>query len=98
VVRGPWRRPRKRLKRYKPAALAVPNAPNMTWSTDFMAERLEYGRALRLRNVLDDFDREGLGIEVNFSLHAERVIRSLNRILEWRRKPGRQRSIYRMKR
>lgn len=45
------------------------------------------GRAFRLLNVLDDFNREGLGIEVDFSFPAERVIRSLNRIIEWRRKP-----------
>ena len=38
--------------------------------------------------MLDDFNREGLGIEVDFSLPAERVIRSLKRILEWRGKPG----------
>jgi putative transposase len=28
-----------------------------------------------------------LGIEVDFSLPAERVIRSLNNIIEWRGKP-----------
>ena len=81
-------KPRKRLKRDKPDALAVPDAPNVTWSMDFMADRLSDGRAFRLLNVLDDFNREGLGIEVNFSLPAERVIRSLNRIIEWRGKPG----------
>ena len=80
-------KPRKRLKRDKPDALAVPEAPNMTWSMDFMADRLGDGRAFRLLNVLDDFNREGLGIEVDFSLPAERVIRSLNRIIEWRGKP-----------
>ena len=32
-------KPRKRLKRDKPEALAVPDAPNMTWSMDFMADR-----------------------------------------------------------
>jgi len=42
----------------------------------------------RLLNVLDDFNREGLGFEVDFSLPAERVIRSLDRIIEWRGKPG----------
>ena len=36
---------------------------------------------------LDDFNCEGLGIEVDFSVPAERVIRSLNRIIEWRGKP-----------
>lgn len=71
-------KPRKRLKREKPDVLAVPDAPNMTWSMDFMADRLGDGRAFRLLNVLDDFNREGLGIEVDFSLPAERVIRSLN--------------------
>ncbi len=94
-------KPRKRLKRGKPDALAVPEAPNMTWSFtarqafakqtplgDFMADRLGDGRAFRLLNVLDGFNREGLGIEVDFSLPAERVIRSLNRIIEWRGKPG----------
>ena len=81
-------KPRKRLKRDKPEALAVPDAPNLTWSMDFMADRLGDGRAFRLLNVLDDFNREGLGIEIDFSLPAERVIRSLDRIIEWRGKPG----------
>ncbi len=66
----------------------MPEAPNLTWSMDFMADRLDDGRAFRLLNVLDDFNREGLGIEVDFSLPAERVIRSLDRIIEWRGKPG----------
>ncbi len=35
----------------------------------------------------DDFNREGLGIEVDFSLPAERVTRSLDRIIEWRGSP-----------
>ncbi len=80
-------KPRKRLKRDKPDALTVPEAPNLVWSMDFMADRLEDGRQFRLLNVLDDFNREGLGIEVDFSLPAERVIRSLNQISEWRGKP-----------
>lgn len=54
---------------------------------DFMEDRLGDGRAFRLLNVLDNFNREGLGIEVDFSLPAERVIRSLDRIIAWRGKP-----------
>ncbi len=65
----------------------MPERPNVTWSMDFMADRLADGRAFRLLNVLDDFNREGLSIEVDFSLPAERVIRSLNHIIEWRGKP-----------
>lgn len=52
-----------------------------------MADRLADGRQFRLLNVLDDFNREGLGIEVDFSLPAERVVRALNQIIEWRGKP-----------
>jgi putative transposase len=79
-------KPSKRLKRDKPDALAVPGAPNVTWSMDFMADRLSDSRAFRLLNVLDDFNREGLGIEVDFSLPTERVIRSFNNSIEWRGK------------
>jgi len=80
-------KPHRRLQRDSPDALAVPDAVNMSWSMDFMADRLGDGRAFRLLNVLDDFNREGLGIEVDFSLPAERVIRSLERIIEWRGQP-----------
>ena len=80
-------KPRKRLKRETPAELTVPKAPNVTWSMDFMADRLEDMRAFRLLNVVDDFNREGLGIEVDFSLPAERVTRTLDRIIAWRGSP-----------
>ena len=54
---------------------------------DFMADSLADTRSFRLFNVLDDFNPEGLGIEADFSLPAERVIRSLDRIIEWRGPP-----------
>ena len=81
-------KPKKRLKREKPKELAVPEQPNVMWSMDFMADRLDDTRAFRLLNVLDDFNREGLGIEADFSLPATRVVRSLDRIIEWRGKPS----------
>jgi len=71
----------------KPEPLAVPDQPNETWSMNFMADQLADGRSIRTLNVLDDFNREGLAIEVDFSLPAERVVRSLNQIIEWRGKP-----------
>lgn len=54
---------------------------------DFMADSLGDGRKFRTFNVMDDYNREGLGIEVDFSLPSLRVIRSLERIIEWRGKP-----------
>lgn len=38
--------------------------------------------------MLDDFNREGFGIEVDFSLPAMRVVRNLNQIIDWRDKPA----------
>ena len=49
---------------------------------DFMHDQLEDGRSFRLLNVIDDFNREALSIEVDFSLPAERVIRTLDRVIE----------------
>lgn len=80
-------KPKKRLVRAKPEPLVVPETINQAWSMDFMHDRLEDGRAFRLFNVIDDFNREGLAIEVDFSLPAERVVRALDQIIEWRGKP-----------
>jgi putative transposase len=80
-------KPRKRIVRQQPVALAVPDKINQSWSMDFMHDQLASGRAYRLFNVIDDYNREGLGIEIDFSLPAERVIRALNQIIEWRGKP-----------
>ena len=77
--------------REKPVPLADPDAPNETWSMDFMHDQLIDSRTIRLFNVLDDVNREGLGIEAVFSLPAIRVIRALDRIIEWRGKPKRLR-------
>ena len=55
---------------------------------DFMSDSLADGRTLRTFNVLDDYNREALGIEVDLSLPSERVIRSLEQIIEWRGKPA----------
>jgi len=81
-------KPRKRLVRQVPAPVSVPEGINQTWSMDFMHDQLADGRSIRLLNVIDDFNREALGIEVDFSLPAERVVRSLEQIVDWRGKPA----------
>jgi len=81
-------KPRKRLQRDKLEPLAVPTGINQVWSIDFMHDQLEDGRSFRLLNVIDDFNREALGIEIDFSLPSERVIRALEQIIEWRGKPA----------
>ena len=81
-------KPRKRIKRDKPEALSVPSTINQVWSMDFMSDSLKDGRSLRTFNVLDDFNRECLAIDVDISLPTKRVIRSLEQIIEWRGKPS----------
>jgi putative transposase len=80
-------KPKKRLVREKPEPLAQPELINQTWSMDFMHDQLSDGRCFRTFNVIDDFNREGLCIEVDFSLPSERVIRALENVIEWRGKP-----------
>jgi len=82
-------KPKKRLNREKPEPLAVPQAINDCWSMDFMHDQLADGRTFRLFNVIDDYNREGLGIEVDLSLPSLRVTRALDQIIEWRGKPSR---------
>ncbi|MCL6409027.1 transposase, partial [Dickeya dadantii] len=81
-------KPKKRLKRNKPESLAVPESSNECWSMDFMHDQLSDGRSVRLLNVIDDFNREALAIEVDFSLSANRVVRTLERLIEWKGKPA----------
>ena len=59
---------------------------------DFMHDQLGDGQSFRAFNVINDFNREGLGIEIDFSLPAERVIRALDQIIEWRGQPDAIRS------
>lgn len=80
-------KPKKRLVREKPQPLAVPDAINQVRSMDFMHDQLANGRSFRLFNVLNDYNREGLGIEIDLSLPAMRAIRSLEQIIEWRGQP-----------
>lgn len=80
-------KPKQRLKREVPEPLAVPLTINECWSMDFMHDQLSDGRTCRLFNVIDDCNREALTIDVDFSLPAQRVVRSLNQIIEWRGKP-----------
>jgi putative transposase len=80
-------KPKRRLNREEPDPLAVPRQKNVTWSMDFMHDSLADGRSFRTFNVIDDYNREGLGIEVDFSLPSARVTRALDQIIEWRGKP-----------
>ena len=62
-------KPRKRLGREKPEPLAVPQEINQVWSMDFMHDQLSDDRTFRVLNVIDDYNREALGMEIASSCH-----------------------------
>jgi len=82
------RRAKKRLPERVKQPLSVPTAPNQVWSIDFMCDSLVDGRRFRLFNVIDDFNRESLAIEIDTSLPARRVIRVLERLIAEKGKPA----------
>ena len=81
------RKPKKRLAARTALAPQVPVQSNLTWSLDFMSDSLVNGRAIRTLNIIDDYNREALWIEVDTSLSAERVVRVLENLLFWRAVP-----------
>lgn len=60
-------------------ALVVPQDINQTWSMDFMTDILVSGRRFRILNVIDNYNRESLAIEIDTSLPSLRVVRGLDR-------------------
>lgn len=74
------RKGKRRLPNRTPAPLQASQTMNECWSADFMSDALWCGRRFRTFNVVDDFNRELLAIEVDFSLPAPRVVRTLERI------------------
>ena len=81
------RRRRKQVAAAPRQAIALPTRTNERWSIDFMADTLADGRGFRTLNVVDDFSREALAIEVGRSIPAARVIRVLDRVIQSRSAP-----------
>ena len=81
------RRAKKRLPARVKQALFQPSAINQVWSIDFMSDSLWDGRKFRLLNIIDDYNREVLAIEVDTSIPASRVIRTLEQIKYYRSLP-----------
>lgn len=80
-------------KRRLPARILQPleavQTINSSWSMDFMTDSLLSGRKFRTLNLMDDYNREALAIEVDTSLPAERVVRVLEQVTGWRGVPKR---------
>ncbi|RNL80691.1 transposase [Sinomicrobium pectinilyticum] len=60
---------------------------NITWSMDFMQDTLIRGKSFRTFNVIDDHNREALMIGIDTSLSARRIVRDLDKLIQWRSTP-----------
>jgi putative transposase len=81
------RRKRKRIAGIERVPAATPKAPNISWSMDFVSDGLADGRRLRCLNIVDDFTRECLAIEVDSSLTGRRVVDVMKRLADLRGLP-----------
>ena len=61
-------------------SLFVPQRPNQVWSADFMSDTLYAGKRFRTFNVIDDFNREALKIEIDTSITGKRLVRVFEKL------------------
>ena len=76
------RRTKKRIPKMPKVPLVAPTEANSMWVLDFMYNTLHYGRPFRTLNVIDESNREILAIEIDTSLPAARVVRTLEQLEE----------------
>jgi len=81
------RKKRKRVAAKPRQRREPPKGANERWSMDFTADSLASGRGFRTLNVVDDFTRECVAIEVDTSIPGERVARVLERVIGQRECP-----------
>lgn len=75
------RRCKKRLTERPRHPLDLATEPNRCWALDFVHDALYCGRRFRTLNVIDEANRECLGIEVGMSIPSARLIRVLTRLI-----------------
>jgi putative transposase len=71
------KRPKKRLITRDSEPLTQPVKPNISWSMDFMSDSLTNGRKIRIFNIIDDFNRQALCCQAQYSYPSEFVVRAL---------------------
>ncbi len=81
------RRKKRKTARWRGEKPVPATGLNQRWSMDFMSDQLADGRKVRLFNVMDDYSRECLAIEVDTSIGGQRVTRVLDRIVAARGLP-----------
>lgn len=81
----------KRMKRRRidnPAnPIEVPVGPNVEWAMDFMSDSLANGSKFRTLNIIDQFNRKCLRIEISRNMPSRKVIEIVQRTINEHGKP-----------
>lgn len=81
----------KRMKRKRlnnPAnPIEIPLKPNVEWAMDFMSDALTNGRKIRTLNIVDQYNRKCLAIEIAYSMPSSKVIEIMKKTIEKHGKP-----------
>jgi len=80
-------RRRKRIAGIDRQDKVIAQAPKQSWSMEFVSDGFVDGRRLRCLNIVDDFTKERLAVEVATSLPGRRVASVLERLAERRGSP-----------
>jgi putative transposase len=88
-LRVPYKKRKKRLRGIGLVAGAMcPIRPNVIWAADFQFDQTRDGRTIKLLNVIDEFTRECLAIDMDRSIDADGVVRCLDRLAAERGAPA----------
>jgi putative transposase len=80
-LRVPQKKRKKRLTGIGTHVGAMcPIRPNALWALDFQFDTLACGRTIKMLNIIDEFTREALAIEVDHSIDADHVVEVLDRL------------------
>ena len=81
------RKRKKRICRWSGESHQAAQAVNERWSMDFVSDSVANKQTVRILNVVDDYTRQSVAVEVDTSLGSARVVRALERAIHEHGRP-----------
>ena len=87
-MKVPYRKKKRRLTGVGVQVGAMrPIAPNVIWAMDFQFDQTSDLRTIKMLNIIDEFTRECLAIDVSRSITADDVVNRLDQLANDRGAP-----------
>jgi putative transposase len=74
---GLGRKRKKKRASHARGPVVAPERPSQLWAMDFVADRLEDGRPIRILTLIDAFTREVLRVWADYGMNGEKVATQL---------------------